>query len=258
MRRVVLFLSCLLAAVPAHAAQAQTFAGDYTVSIYGLTIARSRFSSRISGDRFEVQGSVRSAGLARLFDDTTGTTSVSGRLLEKGPRPDAFRADYVSGKKKATIDIRFSNGSVTKTHVTPPPKKRGADWLPLGAGDLKAVADPLSATLVRAKNPAEVCRRTVRIYDGEMRMNLALSAAGTKEVAVPGFAGTVVTCKARFVPVSGYRKTRRAIAFLRDSGDIAVTFAPLGQTGLYAPVRASVRTQIGTLLVRARNFAALD
>ena len=31
-----------------------------------------------------------------------------------------------------------------------------------------------------------------------------------------------------------------------------VTFAPLGQTGVYAPIHATVGTQIGTMTVSAR------
>ena len=36
-----------------------------------------------------------------------------------------------------------------------------------------------------------------------------------------------------------------------------VTFAPLGQTGVYAPIHATVGTQIGTITVRARAVRSL-
>ncbi len=36
-----------------------------------------------------------------------------------------------------------------------------------------------------------------------------------------------------------------------------VTFAPLGKTGVYAPIHATIGTQIGTITVRARRFEAL-
>ena len=101
-----------------------------------------------------------SAGLGAIFDDTKGTLSATGSFSGKAVRPDMFRADYVSGKKASIVDIRFSDGNVTKVTNVPPPKKRGKDWLPLGPNDLLAVADPIAATLVQADSLAEVCNGT--------------------------------------------------------------------------------------------------
>ena len=93
----------LLGAVPAHAAETQTFSGDYTVSFLGFTVARSNFSSRFDGTSFTVQGTVASAGFGRFFDDTDGTVSASGRFAGDRTQPNAFRVDYTQ-KKKPTID----------------------------------------------------------------------------------------------------------------------------------------------------------
>lgn len=258
--RRFLIAALAAAALPggARAAGPEAFRGDYTVSFLGLTVARANFSSRYEGAGYAISGSVAAAGLARIFDDTEGTVTASGRLTGKGLEPRAFRADYTSGKKSSLVAIQFSRGAVTSTKVLPPPKKRGDDWLPLGAGDLKGVTDPIAATVVRAASLDEVCGRTVKMYDGEMRANLNLSFVEKGAIAVTGYRGPTVTCRLAFQPVSGYARERKALKFLRDRSRIMVTFAPVGQSGVYAPVRATIGTEIGTVTVRARLFEALE
>lgn len=249
-------VTMLPATAAAPAAEPSSFRGDYTVSYLGLSLARASFSSRYANGSYSIDGSVASAGLATIFDDTRGTLKATGRIGDEQLMPTAFRADYTSGKKASLVDIRFANGRVADTKVLPPPKKRGRDWFPLRAGDLAGVADPIAATAVPAPSLDKVCGRTVKMYDGEMRANLVLSPVETGTIVVTGYEGPTVTCRMQFQPVSGYRKGRKALEFLRTKSRIIVTFAPLGRTGIYAPIHATVGTQIGTITIHARRFEA--
>lgn len=250
--------AALAVAVPRTllAAEPQSFRGEYTVSFLGLSVAKAAFESRYEDAAYSIEGNVSSAGLAKLFDDTRGTISTSGRVLADRIQPAKFRTDYTSGKKASLIDIRFDGGRVVSTRVEPPPKPRGPDWLPLDQGDLAGVADPISATVVRAEGLDKVCGRTVKLYDGEMRADLKLAYVGEGRISVPGYEGPTVTCRLGFQPVSGFARGRKALKFLQRKSRIDVTFAPLGQTGIYAPVRATVGTRIGTLTIDARRFEA--
>ncbi|MET2831773.1 DUF3108 domain-containing protein [Mesorhizobium shangrilense] len=255
-------LSCLLAiALPtaATAASPQSFKGEYTVSFLGLSIAKSTFSSRYENGAYSIDGTVSSAGLAKLFDDTRGTISSKGTIAGQQMQPQAFRADYTSGKKASMIDIRFADGAVTSTKVIPAPEKRDPkDWVFLGASDLKSVLDPMAATVIHADSPDKVCGRTVKIYDGEMRADLKLTYDSKGTISVPGYKGDTVTCRMGFEPVAGYRKGRKALNYLKNHSRMMVTFAPLGQTGVYAPIHATVGTQIGTLTISAGRFEAVN
>ena len=124
--------------------------------------------------------------------------------------------------------------------------------------DLLTVADPIAATLVQADSLDEVCSGTIKMFDGEMRADLALTYVSKGKVDVPGYKGDTVTCRMRFKPVSGYRKSKRALDYLKNESRIMVAFAPLGKTGIYAPIHATVGTQIGTITVAARRFEALQ
>ncbi len=255
-------LSCLFAiALPtaATAASPQSFKGEYTVSFLGLSIAKSTFSSHYENGAYSIDGTVSSAGLAKLFDDTRGTISSKGTVSGQEMQPQAFRADYTSGKKASMIDIRFADGAVTSTKVIPAPGKRDPkDWVSLGASDLKSVLDPMAATVIHADSPDKVCGRTVKIYDGEMRADLKLTYASKGTISVPGYQGDTVTCRMGFEPVAGYRKGRKALNYLKNHSRMMVTFAPLGQTGVYAPIHATVGTQIGTLTISAGRFEAVN
>ncbi len=237
---------------------AQSFHAEYSVSYLGLTIARSRFESTISDRSFKLDGSLSSAGIAELFDDTKGTTSASGRFIDDVVRPDAFRTDYTTGRKAKRIAISFDGGVVSKTVNVPPPKPRGKDWVKVGASQLRGVADPLSATLVRADRPEAVCARTLKVYDGELRADLALTLSEKGPVSIGGYEGEAVVCDARFVPVAGYRMGHKSIEYLKNRSKIRITFAPLGTTGVYAPIRATVGTRIGTITISARGMKQVN
>ncbi|GAA2831926.1 uncharacterized protein DUF3108 [Aminobacter aminovorans] len=254
---VLLAVSLALLPSPLLAA-GKSFSGDYSLSFLGIPVAKATFDSSYEGNSYVVKGKVSSAGLAAFFDDTRGTISSRGSFGDGRTKPRAFRADYVSGKVSSLVAVGFSGDRVVSTEVVPAPRKRGKTWIPLGANDLRGVADPIAATVIRAPSLDKVCGRTVKIYDGELRADLRLTEVSRKTMSVKGFAGETVTCRMGFQPVSGYRTDKKALTFLRDRSRIMVTFAPLGKTGIYAPIYATVSTQIGTITVKARRFEAID
>lgn len=242
-------------AASGHAAEsAQSFSAEYSISYLGLTIARSRFESTIGDRSFRMDGSLSSAGIAELFDDTKGTTSASGSFTGGIASPDGFTADYTTGKKAKKIAVSFANGAVTRTVSVPPPRPRGDDWIQVATKDLRGVADPLSSTLIRADRLEEVCGRKLKVYDGELRADLALTLAEKGPVSIGGYEGEAVVCNGRFLPVAGYRKGHKSIEYLKNKSRIRITFAPLGTTGVYAPIRATIGTRIGTITITARGL----
>lgn len=242
----------------AEPAAAQIIRSEYAVSLYGLVLARSNFESTIDGDGFKVSGSLSSAGIGAIFDDTRGTTSVRGRFSGGASMPESYVVDYVSGSKKKSTRIAFSGGDVVSAENVPPVNTKRDGWLPVAKDQLARVADPISATLVRADSPDAVCGRTLRVFDGAMRADLQLTATGSGEASIPGYEGQTVTCSAKFIPIAGYRKGHRSIEYLKNASAIAIAFAPIGTTGVYAPIEASVSTQIGTIRVRAERFETVN
>lgn len=220
----------------------------YDVSLYGLPIGRAVFESRFDGSGFAIAGSFASAGLARIFERTDGTVSVNGWLGRGESRPNLYSLAYRSGEEEKTTTIRFAEGSVTETKNQPEPKKRGEDWVPVAVEHLSGVADPISAMLLPAASETEVCRRTIKVFDGETRVNLVLEPVPKGSA----LSRAAVTCRARFVPVSGYRKGHSSIAYLRDRSRILLGFRPVEGREIYSLAEATIATKIGTVHIRAR------
>ena len=240
------------AAAPAPQQGPQTFSGEYTVSYLGLPIARSRFDTTVEKGAFSAKGSLASAGLAQLFDSTRGTVSTAGRFSGKTTQPAAFRVDYTEGRSRST-SIHFEEWLGHQDGECAAAQEARQRLVPLKQSHLRSVTAPLAAALVRADSLAEVCGRTIRVYDGEIRADLTLVRETNSSISVPGYEGRTVTCRVHFNPVAGYRQGRRALEFLKNRSQIRVAFAPLG-TPVYAPIHATVGTQIGTLTISARRF----
>ena len=226
----------VMLALPQMAAAArepsQSFSADYAVSIFGFTVARSTVVSRIGASDYKVDGSIKSSGLATFFGRTTATTSASGRIVNGRMTPDRYSVDYVYGDKSKKTELQFARGNVVKIVNSPALPPRRADWVPLGAGELLAVADPLSAVLIEAKDLRSVCGRTLKAFDGAIRANLALSYVDSAPVSIDGYRGEAVTCRGRFVPVAGYHRGNRSLQYLSQKSRIMLKFAQLGKTGI--------------------------
>jgi Protein of unknown function (DUF3108) len=236
----------------------QTFAAEYSVTFYGLPVARSTIVSSVGANRYLIKGTIESAGLASFFRNTKGQTMASGHYDQTGIKPDTYEVTYVYGSKSKRTGLRFAKGNIVKVSNTPALPKRGPDWVPVRSIDLRAVFDPLSAVLVPAKDASSVCGRTLKAFDGEIRANLILSYVGTGQDSIGGQQREVVTCAARFQPIAGYRPANKSLQFLSTQSRIVMKFAELGQTGIYAPVQASVSTKVGTFSIRARQLEAVQ
>jgi hypothetical protein len=239
-------------AFPAMAQERQSFRVDYSVSILGLNVARSTFTSSIGENDFQLKGSLASSGIAKIFDSTKGTMDVRGALGD-GVQADVYLLKYTSGDKKKSTSVSFSNGAVIKAENLPARKVDPKRWVPLDKSTLTGVTDPISASMVRASSLQDVCNRTIRVFDGEMRADLKLSLVGVKPAEAKGFSGDAVTCRAQFVPIGGY-KMSKSVDFMKNKSKIVMTFAQLGTTGIYAPIHVTATTEIGTLTIAAHRF----
>ena len=236
------------------AAALEQFHSSYSVSVLGLKVASSSFQTTLDDDALTIKGSLKSSGIARLFDDTTGNTTVTARIGNNGLEPRGYDLRYVSGRKRQHTAISFKGG-VASANATPPFRKRGK-YIDLRPGDLQGVWDPMTALILRADSPASVCGRTVRVFDGETRVDLKLVPAGRVPFSTNGYKGDAVRCTVKFIPVSGYRADKQQIQYLARNARMEVAFAPIGAGNLYAPVRATVGTKIGPVRIYATRFAS--
>ncbi|WP_182085150.1 DUF3108 domain-containing protein [Aureimonas sp. ME7] len=262
MPRVLALLPLLLAAalstVAPAGAEPLRLRTNYTISLIGLPVGRAEFRTRIDGQRYDVSGTLSSAGLAELVSSTRGTSSVSGRVRGDRLLAERYKLAYTSDGKSWSSDLRLRSGRVSGVDVAPPARTPApADFIPVKPAELAAVVDPLSGLMIKPGKPEDLCRRTLPVFDGWTRLDLPLSPAGTKPVRTEGFAGDAVVCSTTVRPVSGYRTSSNGLKFLRGKR-IELWFAPVRDTGIYAPVRVRIPTEVGPLTLSASRFAAPD
>ncbi|MFD1198995.1 DUF3108 domain-containing protein [Brucella gallinifaecis] len=230
---------------------------EYDISIFGLSIARSAIETIVKGANYGVNGRFKTSGIARVFDDTDGTVYVAGRANQNKVTPSAFDLAYKHGRKNKSTKIGFSGGNVTSSENVPPVKKR-EPWVEITPQDLINVSDPLSALMIPTRDPKAVCNRILRVFDGQTRADIHLSFNGTESFTTKGFTGESVICSAKFVPLAGYQKGKKAIDYLANRSKITISFASLGNSGIYAPLVARIGTQLGTLKIEASRFEKIQ
>ena len=254
--RLALLGFALLAFAPAAEAQS-ALKTEYSISLLGLPVGRASFETRLSPTRYSVSGQLSSAGLAELVSSTRGTSSVSGRIAGNRLLTERYRLQYTSDKKSWRADVRYRNGRAVSSDIAPPAQTPPpSDFIPVTPSQLSSVVDPLGGLMIKpGRDPAAVCRQPVPFYDGWSRLDLVLSPGdGEQDFQADGFSGKAIACKARIRPVSGYRTSSNGIKFLQGR-TIQLWFAPIGDSGIYAPVYVRIPTQVGPLTLTATRFA---
>ncbi|MEM0898684.1 MAG: DUF3108 domain-containing protein [Pseudomonadota bacterium] len=242
----------------AAANETRSYSSEYVISAIGLRIGRSSFNTQISEDRFTINGSMRAAGLASLFSSMSGTINVDGSRSNSSMQTRVYDVRYAEGDKQKRTTVKYSGSRMTSAVNQPDRKRREKrkDWVAHKPGAINNTLDPLTALLIPASGPRDVCNRRIRSFDGVMRADYQLSFVRTIPFSTDGFSGDAVTCRAKFIPVSGYQSEKKDVKFMRDRSRIEISFAQVGDTGLYAPVTAKAQTRIGEIAVRAVRFQA--
>lgn len=224
---------------------------DYNISLGPLTIARAKFATRMDGTNYTISGTFNSAGLASVLKDISGTAKITGSQRGNRMQASSFDLVYNDGKRTRSYDVKFRNGDVISSVITPKPKSRPDGWVAVKPRDLRSVLDPISGLIFPSS--AKMCPSVLPVYDGESRMDLVFSDAGTRKFKTKGFDGEVIVCTIRYVPKSGYRHGRKDIEYLK-SIRMEVWFGKSDVLNVYAPVYAKIPTRLGQVHITASRF----
>jgi hypothetical protein len=104
---------------------------------------------------------------------------------------------------------------------------------------------------------ASDCSRTLKIFDGRRRYNLALSFSRMDKVAIErGYSGPILVCAVVLQPIAGYRADSTIVKYVAGRRNMELWFAPISGTSIIAPLRVLMPTLIGTLKIQADQFEA--
>lgn len=246
---------------PAAAADGQLSA-SYDISLGGFALAKGNLAVKVERDAYVARVGYRTAGMGKIMSGAKGEAMATGTLKPERPIPAAYNLDGSGEKKDSRVAMALAGGSIRTLDATPA-LKEDPERVPVRGEHKRDVMDPLSAILMpvarrEAGTGPQACDRTLPIFDGWTRYDVKLSYKGTEPVQAGGYSGSAVVCAARWIPVAGHRPDRESTRFMADNRNLEVALAPVGETGVMVPVRVSIQTMSGTLLVKAEKFTVIQ
>jgi hypothetical protein len=243
----------------AATAAAQSLKVDYGISLAGLPLGAADLATTVEGSKYKMQVSARLTGLAGMLTGGRGAASAEGALSRARPVPAAFAVTSRSSSDQRTVRMGLAGGSVASLEVSPPLDDK-PDRVPLKDSHKRGVIDPVSALIMPVAgrgNPTDPsnCERTLPIFDGAARFDVVLSYQETRPVEVAGYAGPVLVCNARYLPIAGHRALRPSTKFMQDNREMQVWLAPVEGTRLLVPLRIAVQTMVGLSVIEASQWA---
>jgi len=258
LRRIAWAAALALSIAPSGVARADTrLAAHYGVTVAGLTVGRADLVIIIGDSEYTSAVSGRASGLLRTLVTGEGTLSARGAVADGRLVPASFMAKTVGDDETSAVTMTLEDGDVKD--VTAETSAPDAERVPLTADHRKGIVDPLSALLMQVGSTGDVvaadaCRRTLPIFDGRRRFDLALSFKRIERLkAAKGYAGPAVVCAVVFKPIAGHRVGSKLVKYL-DGREIELTLVPIAGTRLLAPFRLSVISMLGDIVVEATAF----
>jgi hypothetical protein len=249
-----------LAAAQSRAAETTEFRATYAITLGGTVIGRASAESTFTPSSYEAEIKGSTSGMSRMVSDATAAFSGAGRIAGKRVLPSSFALDTKENGFDTHVEMAMDAGRVTRL-VAVPSLSQAPDRIPVKESDKADVVDPLSAFLVPMDKPGLplgrlACNRRIKVFDGWQRFDVELYFKGMKAVdgGADTYAGLVVVCGARFIPVAGHRSGGDSINDMVD--DVEVWLVPVDKTAVLVPYRIVLGTRWGDLVVYATRFTA--
>lgn len=246
-----LLLGLGLLAMPAAAAPLKAVA-EYTVTMGGTQVANVTVNLDDDGSTYNLTGSAKITGLARLVASGTARLQSSGASTSSGLRSQRFNLLTRASGQDFTVAITYASGNVD-TFKVDPPIINNIDRVAIERKQLVGNINDMAAAFVLKGDrlDASLCDRQLKIFTGVERFNLKLSYAKSDEATSKrtGYQGPVVLCSVRYTPVSGHYTSSEVTQDLMSKERILIWFAPLKAPGYFIPYRALVTTESGDISV---------
>jgi len=174
------------------------------------------------------------------------TARVSGRIGAQGLQPGTY--SHRGGRKGRVVTVTFSTpqvgvsvvpafGSMGNPPATPAQRRESIDALSAFASMILASSNP--------------CGRTLRVFDGRARYNLALSGGTSERITTPAFTGQAIRCNTRYDQIAGFEADDDP----PFRGAISI-WVVRQANGLYAPVRIRGDSVAGQVSIDAVRVTA--
>ena len=253
-----LALFCL----PCGPAYAQsTLTAHYRLALAGIEIGAGDWSVDVDKDHYAAKSSGQFFGIWRALLGPDISATTHGTASQGHLAPTSYMANFSSDETIDDVRMMLRDGIVSEVEAKPP-LPAAPDRVPVTAADLRGAIDPLTAGLVPMPGTGDVlspaaCQRTLPIFDGTHRFDVALSFKRTDRIkAETGYQGPGpgVVCGMSYRPIAGYNMDAFRVNYLKKARDMEIWFAPIAGTRLLAMFRISIPTMLGIAVLEATRF----
>ncbi len=253
-------LAASLAASTGPASAEGKLEAHYRVTLAGLPIGGGAWVIDVADDRYTMAASGQVSGVLKAFSRGEGTAAVRGTIQGTRMGLSGYAMHIKSRNKVDEVRMAVAGGALKELAVEPPVEPN-PDHPPVTEAHKRGFLDPISAGMIPAAGAngigPEACQRTLAIFDGRQRYDLALAYKRMDKVkAERGYDGPVVVCSVSYRPLGGHDPERQAIKFLRDNRDLEMWFAPISGTRFLGMYRIVIPTLLGSAVLNATRFVS--
>jgi hypothetical protein len=231
-------------------ARAETYRLRYEAAVLNVVVlGAANYEVATTPTRYVVRGSLRTSGLARMFDQTQITATSSGALSSRGVIWTRYDISHAYSGKFRRIRLSRSRAGVA-AEISPVFRDLGET--PVTPSQQASSYDPLSGifALGRQVSSARACRGAVLVFDGKQHYRLTLSARSQGRFNGGGYSGPALNCTMTYAPISGF-----ATDFNRSGIPPAdIWFALQEGSTFSAPLRLTVQTPLGAARLDLRGY----
>ena len=256
MNRLLQLVACMAALLcVTTGAHAETYRLSYQAEVLGVVVlGTANYEITATSTRYAARGNLRTALLARLFDQTEITAASTGSIANGAIAWTRYDLSHAyAGKFRRTQLTRAADGTVS-AQISPPYRELGAP--PAATAQRNGSYDPLTAmfALGRQIGVARACRGSVLVFDGRHHYRLAVAPRGQGNFSGGGYSGPALNCQFRYEPLAGFNANF-------DRGRVPLAdawFALPTQPGFAAPLRLTVPTPLGAAQLDLRGYQRTD
>lgn len=233
------------AATPASAGSVDA---TYDASILNIvTLGKLSLKGQVTSTAYTMSGSVQTAGLAALFDETALNAQSSGARSGAAVVFSSYTLSHTyakpGGKQKSrSVQMQKTPAGVA---VAARPTWSNMGSPPTSATQKAASNDPLTMLMAMSTSvgAAKGCNARLLAFDGKEHYAIALSPGGGGVYKGGGYDGKAIICKVKYEPIAGGKPLSAAERAQIPTGE--AWFGEPGATGFAPLLRVEVPTPVG-------------
>jgi len=252
-------VACVIAMIGAGAGAAEApvnMEAHYAVYMTHVHVGEITWAVYFSEQTYLASANGKASGVFSVLLKGEGSVTTHGEMTDGRLVPVQVITAITDDDGQDEVKMTFENGDLKHLEADGPAPK--ASLVQVTPNLLRHIIDPLSAMLIPVDNDAFAhanCDKTLPIFDGRRRYNLALSYKRIEKMQIAhGYSGRVLVCGVVLRAIAGYDPDSLLVRYLAGKDGLELWFAPVAGREIIAPVRALMPTLIGTLEIRATEF----